>query len=259
MRRLTPQARTALKNETLGALAKYDPVVFAQHSLQFDPDPWQAEFLRSRSKRIILNCSRQSGKSTITAILALWEAIYIPKSVIVIDSPSLRQSQELMLKLLDFLKRVNTQVRIDSETKLSARFANRSRVLALPGSEKTIRGISAVTLFVEDEAARVPDDLYNSIRPMLAVSNGRLVLMSTPFGKRGHFHTVWSEGRDWQRFEIHAEKCPRISAEFLQEEREGNPWFEQEYHCAFLDTENQLFRYDDVIAAFRSDVKPLVF
>jgi hypothetical protein len=37
----------------------------------------------------------------------------------------------------------------------------------------TIRGFSAATLIVEDEAARVPDDLYFSVRPMLAVSGGR--------------------------------------------------------------------------------------
>jgi hypothetical protein len=164
-----------------------------------------------------------------------------------------------MIKFEDFLALLPIKA-MDTDTKLSKRFPNGSRVMALPGSEDTIRGISAVTLFIEDEASRVPDALYNSIRPMLAVSDGRLILMSTPFGKRGHFHKVWTEGGpQWERYEIRAEDCPRISADFLEEERRENPWFEQEYHCKFMETDDQLFNYDQVAAAFTSDVKALEF
>ena len=183
---------------TISKLAGKDPVVFARYYLGYRPDPWQADFLRSDSQRIILNCSRQSGKSTTTAILALWEAIYKPKSVIVLDSPSLRQSQELMLKFSEFLTMVDSSVKLDSDTKLSVRFSNGSRVVALPGSEKTIRGISAVTLLVLDEAARIPDELYGAVRPMLAVSHGRLILLSTPFGEQGFFASTWAHPEGWQ-------------------------------------------------------------
>jgi len=54
--------------------------------------------------------------------------------------------------------------------------------VGLPGSEATIRGFSAVALLRVDQAARVSDDLYVAIRPMLAVSGGKLWLMSTPSG-----------------------------------------------------------------------------
>lgn len=217
-------------------LAKKDPVVFARYYLGYKPDSWQAEFLRSKAQRIILNCSRQSGKSTTTAILALWEAIHRPKSVIVLDSPSLRQSQELMLKFSEFLTMVDRSVQLDSDTKLSVRFSNGSRVVALPGSEKTIRGISAVTLLVLDEAARIPDDLYGAVRPMLAVSKGRLVLLSTPFGEQGFFASTWAHPEGWQQFEIPWEKCPRISPDFIEEEirERGNVWVQQEYCCKFI-------------------------
>ena len=62
---------TQRAEDKLLLLAQSDPVFFALYHLKFEPDPWQAQFLRSRHQRIILNCSRQSGKSTITAILAL--------------------------------------------------------------------------------------------------------------------------------------------------------------------------------------------
>jgi len=106
----------------------------------------------------------------------------------------------------------------------------------------------------------VPDDLYFAIRPMLAVSGGRLILMSTPFGKRGHFFKEWTEGGGtWERIMITAHDCPRITPEFLEEERQalGDWWFRQEYFCEFVETEDQLFTYDQVMTAVTEEVKPL--
>jgi predicted phage terminase large subunit-like protein len=229
------EALALLEEKTKRRAAK-DPVIFAKYYLQFEPDPWQAAFLRSKAQRIILNCSRQSGKSTTTAILALWEAIHKPKSVIVLDSPSLRQSQELMLKFSEFLSQIDQSVKLDSDTKLSVRFANRSRVLALPGSEKTIRGISAVTLLILDEAAGIPDELYGAVRPMLAVSKGRLVLMSTPRGEQGFFYETWAKSLEWEKIEVPWSDCPRIAPSFVEEEKHerGGAWVAQEYECQFV-------------------------
>ena len=80
-----------------------DPVAFVQDRLKFEPDPWQARLLRSRAPWILLNCCRQSGKSTTTAALALHTAIYDP-GLILLVSPSLRQSKELFAKVTGFLK-----------------------------------------------------------------------------------------------------------------------------------------------------------
>lgn len=95
---------------------------------------------------------------------------------------------------------------------------------------------------------------------MLAVSGGRLILMSTPFGKRGHFFTEWTQGGDtWERVEIRAEECPRIASTFLAEEKKalGEWWYRQEYGCEFVETVDQVFGYDLVMKALSSDVKPL--
>ena len=137
---------------------------------------------------------------------------------------------------------------------------NKSRILSLPGKEQTIRGFSGADLIVEDEAARVSDELYYSVRPMLAVSGGRLILMSTPFGKRGHFFNEWTDGGStWERIQITAHDCPRISPEFLEEERQalGDWWFRQEYMCEFVETVDQVFSYDLVTAAIDEDIEPL--
>ncbi|WP_286857277.1 terminase large subunit domain-containing protein [Methanosaeta sp. UBA356] len=233
-----------------------DPVLWAKEVLGFHPDPWQASLLRSRSKKIILNCSRQSGKSTVCAALGLHESIYRRPSFGLVIAPTQDQSSELMLKFDEFRGAVELPSDyLSTDTKLAVRFANGNRFIARPGSEKSARSFSAVTLLLEDEAARVADALYNSVRPMLAVSNGRHVLMSTPFGKQNHFFKIWDEQRDlWEWYEIPAEKCPRITKEFLEEEQRTNPWFEQEYHCVFMDSEGSIFSSD----LFRSLANPAV-
>jgi len=236
-----------------------DPVQWAKEVLGFHPDPWQADLLRSRSRKIILNCSRQSGKSTTCAALGLHESIYRRPSFGLVIAPSQDQSAELMMKFDEFRGAVELPSDyLSNDTKLAVKFANGNRFVARPGSEKTARSFSAVTLLLEDEAARVLDDLYNAVRPMLAVSNGRHIIMSTPFGRRGHFFKIWDKERDlWESYEIPAEQCPRITPEFLAEEKRTNPWFEQEYHCRFMETMDQVFSNYTISKMFDCDIKPL--
>ena len=236
-----------------------DSVLWAEEVLGYHPDPWQAKLLRSRSRKIILNCSRQSGKSTTCAVLGLHESIYRRPSFGLVIAPSQDQSGELMLKFDEFRGAVELPSDyLSTDTKLAVRFANGNRFIARPGSEKSARSFSAVTLLLEDEAARVPDPLYNSVRPMLAVSDGRHILMSTPFGRQNHFFKIWDEQRDmWEWYEIPAEMCPRITKGFLEEEKRINPWFEQEYHCVFTEAIDSVFGYEEVEAAFKDGIEPL--
>src|SRR5215207_6984475 len=164
-----------------------DRAAFAKR-LGLKPDPWQEDLLRSTSDRVLLNCCRQSGKSTMTGIIALHRAIYHPGSLILCLAPALRQSQELFGKIVGFYRELGRPVASQGERKLSLELENGSRIVTLPGSEKTVRGFSGVDLLIVDEAARVADELYYAVRPMLAVSGGRLLMLSTPFGKRGVFY-----------------------------------------------------------------------
>jgi hypothetical protein len=237
-----------------------DPVSFAREGLGFTPDPWQQEALRWSGKRLLLNCCRQSGKSTTAAILGLHRALFWPGSLVLLVSPSLRQSSELFRKVSEGIEKLDLPPRKVEDNRLSVTFANNSRIVSLPSTESTIRGFSGANLIIEDEAARVPDELYIAVRPMLAVSGGRLILLSTPFGKRGHFFKEYTEeGRDWERIRIPATECPRITAEFLQEERAslGDWWFRQEYMCEFVETVDQVFTYELVMSTLSDEIKPL--
>jgi hypothetical protein len=222
-------------------------------------DLWQENVLRAGSKRMLLLCGRQTGKSTTAAALALVTALAEAPALVLLLSPSQRQSGELFRdKFLPLYNRLGRPVPPVLESALRIELANGSRVLSLPGDEGTIRGFSGVSLLVIDEAARVPDDLYRATRPMLAVSRGRLVCLSTPFGKRGFFHQEWTGNRPWVRTRILAEECRRIPPEFLAEERValGSRWYRQEYECSFEETTDAVFSYEMIMRMRADDISP---
>jgi hypothetical protein len=223
------------------------------------PDDWQEKLLRSTSDRVLLNCCRQSGKSTMSGVIALHRALYHPGSLILCLAPALRQSQELFGKVAGFYRDLERPISPLAERKLSLELENGSRIVTLPGTEKTIRGFSGATLLIVDEASRVSDELYFVVRPMLAVSGGALLMLTTPYGKRGVFYEEWTGGRGWERYEVPASECPRISPEFLEEERNALPsWvYRQEYECSFEETEDQVFTTEMVERAVTSEVTPL--
>src|SRR5262249_17822387 len=159
-----------------------------------EPDPWQVAVVQSHSSRTLLNCCRQAGKSEVAAALALAMAMQEPGSLTLVLSPSLRQSAESFRKVLDLYRTCAAPVPTSAESALRLELTNGSRIVSLPGTEATVRGFSRVRLLVVDEASRVEDSLYFSVRPMLSISQGRLIALSTPFGKRGWFYKEWSEG-----------------------------------------------------------------
>lgn len=227
---------------------------------RLEPDPWQEALLLEPWKRALLNITRQGGKSTTVAAVALHTALYRTDALVLILAPARRQSKELLTKVWRLYRSAGRPVRVDNRSELRVRFDNGSRIVALPGTEKTVRGFSAVDLIIADEAARVDNDLYEAVRPMLAVSDGRLVGLSTPWGKRGWFYEAWTdEAQDWHRVQVIGPECPRLSDEFLeQEKRELGTWmYRQEYLCEFVDPVNQMFRTSEIEGAFSSDVEPL--
>jgi hypothetical protein len=236
-----------------------DPVSFAR-SVGFEPDAWQVDALRSSATRQIYNISRQSGKSTVAALLAVHTAVFTRGALVLLLSPTLRQSGELFKKCVAIYGDAGRPVEAESETALTLTLKNGSRIVSLPGQEGTVRGYSAVRLLVIDEASRVSDDLYASVRPMLAVSQGRLVALSTPWGMRGWWYEACvSPDEEWERFEVKATEIPRISPEFLAVERVALPRriYRQEYECSFEATEDQVFALEDVDRAITHDVAPL--
>ena len=164
-----------------------------------EPDPWQTRVLRSTGKRVLLNCARQGGKSTVTAAKGLHEAIYHPGALVLLVSVSQRQSAELLRRLKALYRPFAEAFPTESETVLQLELRNGSRVLSLPSDSGTLRGYAGPSLVILDEASRVRDEVLDALTPMLATSDGTLIVLSTPAGKRGVFYRLWTEGGDeWE-------------------------------------------------------------
>jgi hypothetical protein len=239
-----------------------DPVAFAQ-AAGIACDPWQADLLTGMPKRGLLNCSRQSGKTTTCSLMATHVASYEPDSLVVIVSPSQRQSTEMLRSVRMLHQKVDGLPELVSESVLKIELANGSRVLALPGGEqgKTIRGLAGARLVIVDEAARVEDELLAAVRPMLATrSDGAFIMLSTPAGKRGAFYELWHDGdQKWTRVRVPASACPRISKEWLAEELKalGAARFSEEYELAFIDADSSAFPTSIIDRAFTTELLPL--
>jgi Terminase large subunit, T4likevirus-type, N-terminal len=235
-----------------------DPTIFARR-VGIEPDLKQQELLTGTSRRTLVLCCRQWGKSTTAAILAAHEAIYNAGSLAVIVSPSQQQSTELFRKIAGFWKALPNAPKADQETLTRLSLENGSRIISLPGSEKTTRGYSAASLVVMDEASRVDDALLAAVRPMMAtVASARFIALTTPAGKRGWFYEAWINGEGWHRISVRADECPRISKEFLAEELQslGPMRFDAEYNCTFIDDATSAFNTALIEAAMVDDFEP---
>jgi Terminase large subunit, T4likevirus-type, N-terminal len=236
-----------------------DPVLLAR-DCGIEPDAWQAELLRARPKRALLCCSRQSGKTEVAIHLGLWTALYEPGSLVLIISPSQRQSGETFRRLLIAHGKLKDAPELTQESALRATLANDSRIVALPGSERTTRGYAAARMVIIDEGAQVPDGLLAAIRPTLGTVDGSLIALSTPYGQRGWFYEAWTEGgEDWTRVKVTADQCPRLSAEYLAGELKalGPSVFKQEFGCEFVANAENLFSVELINRAFTSELRSI--
>ena len=240
-----------------------DRVAFAREVLEFEPEPLQIDALRSWSRRIIFNCNRQFGKSTVCAIRALHRAWVWPGSLVLLVSRAHAQSGGVAMKIRDFLPILgltSRQVRGDGVNRISIKFPNGSRIVALPGGQKPTRSHSSAAMVIIDEAAMVADPVHDAVTPTLARTNGELILASTPMGKRGAFYRAWMYGGDgWLRVfgPVDELRPGKFSSKFLKEERaqRGEDRFAQEYLCEFLDMDSHMFGEDSLQEVFRQDVE----
>ena len=224
-----------------------DPSLLAR-DLGIELDEWQRDLMNSTSRRVLLNNSRQSGKSTVCAMMAVYEVVYRAPALVIMTSPSQLQSGELYKKFTSYLRALPGAPATKNESLTRLELTNGSRCVSLPGSE-TVRGYSGASLVLVDESARVEDSLFAAVSPMLAVTNGRLVALSTPKGKRGFWYEAWANGGDaWERIRVTADMCPRISKEFLESElaAHGRTRYEQEFFCAFHDDGQSVFSSDHI-------------
>jgi len=199
----------------------------------FEPRGWQVAALQSEAKRVLYNCTRQGGKSSVTAILALHNMLYNPGSATLVVSEAERQSKNMLKKIRAFYSALRRPERPIYESRTELQLPSGSFVVALPGTSGASRSFSGVSLLIIDEAARVMEEAINAA-------------------------TWWVNGGDeWERHTATWNECPWISPEFIEHERARMPEavFAQEYMCEFRETEESAFSYSDIERAFQKGVE----
>lgn len=264
-----------------------DPVSYMK-GLSFDCYDWQSRVLRP-DKRMILKCPRQSGKSTVVGAKASHKCKHKANALVMLFAPTENQAIELMEKIGLFLTQ-DEGITLVRDSTVEKRFQNGSRIRAFTANPTSARGYSNPDMIIFDEAAYTEDELYFTVRPMMTGGDPELVLLSTPHGKTGFFHSTWTGDNKWSKiqvdvpdilheqmpnkypeidFEEKRKQCaaegielflsPRHTKHFLREELSvmGEHWYRQEYGCEFLDPQDAVFDFATILGSISNDEKAM--
>ena len=208
-------------NDLRKAAYKLDPSLWVQEMVGQKPACWQDQFLRApRGASILALTARQVGKTTTAAWAIAHHMAHYPNSLSVVVCPAQRQSAELVRRVRDAL--VTAKADFDTNNTYGLELKNHARVLALPGSDDSIRGLSVDGWIIADEAARLGTDLLAAVRPMRARHPAaRLAMLSTAWSRTDPFWEAWAGDNDaWIRLKVTADSadCP-LSPQHLAQEK----------------------------------------
>ena len=200
---------------------RVDPALWARKVLGVSPRPWQEQFLRvPRGKDVLVLTARQVGKATIAACAMAHTAIFKPGSLSVVACPAQRQSAEPIRKVKEMVLKAGATLITDN--KYGIELANGSRVLALPSSDESIRGLTVDGWIVADEAAFLTDEVVAALRPMRAQRpEARYVMLSTANTRTDPFWSAWETGdQSWMRIQVTVDVDASLySQDYLDKER----------------------------------------
>lgn len=247
------EAKKAAKNYAF----RKDPALWAKQVLNISLDPWQRELVATEpGRRVITLTHRQAGKTTGAAVVVAHQLIFgSVGSTSLVLAPTMRQSAEMVRRVRQFLLKAG--VKLSADNAFSLALSNNSRVLGLPGQDDAaIRGLTVDGVLCVDEAARVPDTLYQAATPMLLrhAKKSRLMLLSTAWAKEGFFYKVWADGaeKDWIKIQARIEDCAHLTKDDIERERRSMPdsVFRREYLCEFDQTDTRFFSLEGLANAF---------
>lgn len=231
-------------------LKNFDPIAeigtvpsqldFAETIQGSSMDPWQGAYMMNAplQPRIGIAASRQSGKSTVTALFVAHCLCFIPNFMCLVASRSLRQASHYLNKVRDAVLSVIPREAMVQLNRLSMELPNGASIVSIPCAQPDAgRGFSP-HLVILDEAAFAPEELFRAITPSLAATQGALHMLSSPNGRQGYFFEAFEgEAKDvfWSQ-RVHWHDCPRITQEIADMERIalGDLYFRQEFGAEFV-------------------------
>jgi len=234
------------------------------------PDPWQRQLYETDANRVILNCSRRSGKSTSAAILALRYALAHPDAVVLFAAgQNIDQAQETLVRAKLAFRLAMLEERVERDSDRRFVLGNGSRLLCVAATASSVRGYDG-DFVVVDEAAYAEEDFFEALFPILATNPGaRIILLSTPHTRRGQFWSIWEQAPAWEegipaadqpyawlKVEVPWQLCPRIPEEFVANERRerGPLYVAREFECQFSDEDFAAYPPEQVEAILQPGI-----
>jgi len=230
-------------------------IEFLEKKFNMKLDSWQRNLVLSQ-KDFVLKTGRKCGKTTGMAFKIVFEALNNPNWKVCILSRGQRQSSEVFDQVLQWIKQIFPSD-LPYESKSRLRLENGHIVLSLPTgyTGTTLRTYSFHKIYY-DEAAYIPNDVYDATTPCLAVYGIQRILASTPAGTTGFFYKEWHNA-DFEKFEMETRQCTRVSKEWLQNEKKrmSKAQFAQEYEGKFSDMAAGLIRSELLYPCISEDIK----
>ena len=241
---------------------KEDILHFATHYIKivtldygeilFDPYEYQLETidLLNKNRFFVGLWARQSGKTTIVAVFALWYAIFHANKNVGIVS----NKESSAKRILDTIKRmyeglpVWLKPGVTEYQKTSVHFDNGTNMIISATTSDAFRGWP-MNMVICDEFAFVPsnqaEEFWAANYPTISSSKkSKLIIISTPNGMFNIFHRLWTQAQVGDNFfkpyKVIWDRVPGRDKEWAKQEiaNMGTQAFNQEYACKFLGSTN---------------------
>ena len=253
----------AIKAKRFNPLAQFEsipsPIELGEAHLGFEMDVWQKDYMLSAPAmaRIAIAASRQSGKSTVTAVFVAWCLIFIPNFTCLVASRSLRQASYYLDKVREIVLSIIPKQAMRSVNRLSMELPNASVIISIPCAQPDAgRGFSP-HLILLDEAAFAPEALFTAIMPSVAATHGAIHMISSPNGRQGRFFEAFEgNAKDvWWTQRVTWEDCPRMTFEQMEVERiaMGTLYWRQEFRAEFVQPLGAFFGNSGLMAFEQED------
>lgn len=197
----------------------------------------------------VVKSRRQVGKSVVEEIIALYSALSKPKTRVYCIEPTFAQADKLINELYAMCKGQPFYKKSNS-IRRQIYFKNGSeiRLFSAEQGDEALRGYTCEILLI-DEACYIGDNIINTILPYVNVSNGPVVMVSTPKGRSGLFYEYFCMGQSAEMNNVYAydwanyDTSELLSADKLELYRKtmDELAFKTDYLGEFLDGQSRFF------------------
>ena len=221
--------------------------------IDFEMYPFQEDMAKmiDDNRFTVIKTCRQAGKTTTSAAVVLWHALFNESYTVAILANKLSTAREILARVqraFEYLPKW-LQQGVVVWNKTNVEFENGSQIIASSTASSAIRGYSINFLYL-DEFAFVPrniqDDFFTSVYPtIISGTNTKVVITSTPNGF-DLFYKIWInsvEGRnEYANFGVDWWDVPGRDEEWKERTiaNTSEDQFRQEFEAEFLGSANTL-------------------